>query len=230
MKGQNMKSNARIAGGLILLSFITGLLSVSPGVDSVDYLTEAAAQSNQTIAAALYQFILAIIYVGIALLFFPVFSKLNKKLAVSFLGFRIIATTLMLVGTVLLLSILVLSQGYVNHPTPDTHTLHIIGNMLRYSRDYFNHVFMVLVLGISNLIAYYLFFRSRLIPSWISIWGMVGTLLSMTASVLLMFQVVDVITTEYLILNTPTAIVELLLGFWLIFKGWNTRDLPFVHE
>ncbi|KAB2815617.1 DUF4386 domain-containing protein [Phaeocystidibacter marisrubri] len=225
-----MKSNARIAGGLILLSFITGLLSVSPGVDSADYLTEAAGQSNQTIAAALYQFILAIIYVGIALLFFPVFSKLNKMLAVSFLGFRIIATTLMLVGTVLLLSILVLSQGYVNHPTSDTHTLHIIGNMLRYSRDYFNHVFMVLVLGISNLIAYYIFFRSRLIPSWISIWGMVGTLLSMTASVLLMFQVFDVITTEYLILNTPTAIVELLLGFWLIIKGWNTRDLPFAHE
>lgn len=226
-------NNARIAGGLILLSFIAGLLSVAPGVDSLNYLTEAAMQSNQTIAAALCQFILAIIYVVIALLFYPTLSRLYKTLAISFLTFRIIATSMMIVGTVLLLSILLLSQGHTRGTSHDAETLHIIGNVLKYTRDYFNHVFMVLVLGISNLLLYFLFFKSSLVPKWMSLWGVAGTLLSMFASTLLMFQVFDVISIAYLLLNAPAGLIDLILGFWLLIRGFKTSsygDLANVGE
>ena len=225
MKTIETKKNARIAGGLIILGMITGLLSVSPGVDSLEYLTQAAADANQVISAATFQFVLAIIYVGIALLFFPVLSLINKNLATGFLAFRIISTTLMVVGTVFLLSILLLSQGYISASNHNTEILEIIGNMLKYTRDYFNHVFMVLVLGISNVFLYYLFFNSKLIPQWISVLGFISTVLSMFASILLLFQVVEVITTEYLILNAPTALIELILGIWLLFKGFNLRSI-----
>lgn len=225
MKTIETKKKARIAGGLIILGMITGLLSVSPDVDSFEYLTQAAAEANKVIFAAIFQFVLALIYIGIALLFYPALAAVNKDLAIGFLSFRIIATTLMVVGTVLLLSILLLSQGHVSASGYNAETLEITGNMLKYTRDYFNHVFMVLVLGTSNVILYYLFFKSKLIPQWMSVGGFTGTVLSIAASILLLFQVVDVITTEYLILNAPTALIELLLGIWLLFKGFKLQNI-----
>lgn len=82
---------------------------------------------------------------------------------------------------------------------------------------------MILVLCAGNFMFYILLLKSKLIPKWLSIWGLLGYLLSAIASVLILFQVVEVITTEYLVLNVPTAIQELILGIWLITKGFDQR-------
>ena len=50
-------------------------------------------------------------------------------------------------------------------------------------------------------------------------------MLSAIASVLVLFRVVDIITTEYMILNIPTALQELILAIWLIVKGFDKRVL-----
>lgn len=215
----------RLVGVFMLLSMLIGVLSVSPAIDSAEYLTEAAANSNQVILASIHQFLLALIYIVIALLLYPILKGIEKNFAIGFLSFRIIASTLMIVGTVLLLSILLISQGYTSTSNHNAANLEIIGNMLKHTRDYFNHIFMVLFLGVSNLILYYIFFKSKIVPQWISVWGLLGTALSIIASILLLFQVVEVITLKYLILNAPTAVLELILGLWLLFKGFEYRAL-----
>ncbi|MDF1547862.1 MAG: DUF4386 domain-containing protein [Bacteroidales bacterium] len=225
MKIKATKYNAKIAGGLIILGMVTGLLSISPDVDSTDYLTQAAENANQVVFAAVFQFVLALIYLGIALFLFPILTKVSKALTVAFISFRIIATCLMIFGTMLLLSVLSLSQGYVTSSNADMSTLGIIGNMLKHTRDYVNHVFMVLILGASNAILYYLFFKSKFLPLWLPVWGIIGTFLTILASFLILFQIIDVITSEYLILNAPTAVLEIILGIWLIVKGFNKRAL-----
>ena len=94
-----------------------------------------------------------------------------------------------------------------------------MGNLLKVTRDYINHIFMVLALGAGNLLLYVLFLRTKLIPSWLSIWGILGILPAIFASVLLLFHQIEVITPQYLVLNMPTALFELVLGFWLMLKG-----------
>lgn len=89
----------------------------------------------------------------------------------------------------------------------------VFGNVLKITRDYINHVFMVFALGIGNLMLYVLFFKSSLIPKWLSIWGVIGTVLSIGASVLLLFGTIEVITIKYLALNAPTGFFEIVLGF-----------------
>ncbi len=213
---------AKLVGALMLLGMITGILSVAPNIDATDYLTRAATAPRQIIIAAVFQFLLAMIYVGIALALFPILYKVQKSWATGFLSFRIITASLMIPGTLLLLCILVLSQEFMVTPDADSATLSVIGNMLKYGRDCLNHIFMVSVLGTSNLLLYALFFKSRLVPKWLSIWGLIGTALSILASLLLLFQVVEVITPEYLVLNLPTAVLEMVLGGWLVVKGFGS--------
>jgi hypothetical protein len=216
----NNTKKIRVAGLLYLLGMLAGVFSVSPAIDSSEFLTNAVANSNQVIFAAIFQFVMALSYIGIAILLYPTLRKFSRTLAIGFLSFRISAVTLSVIGTILILSILALSREFVQYPSTDTSALQPLGNVFKASRDSINHVFMVLVLGIGNLMLYILLIKSKLIPVWLSVWGLVGTSLSAIASILVLFQVVEIITSEYLALNAPTALQELVLGLWLMFKGF----------
>lgn len=220
----------RFAGLLFIAAMVAGIFSVAPSIDSTKYLTEAAANSNNVIVDAFFQFVMSLAYLGVAILLYPTIKKFDGSLAIGFLSFRIIAATLVVFGTILLLSILALSQEFVYNSPESSLDLKALGNVLKIKRDYINHVFMVLVLCIGNLMLYVVLIKSNLVPKWLSVWGLFGTLFSAIASVLIMFQSIDIITPEYLILNIPTAILELVLGMWLIVKGFNQKTLEIIKE
>tara|TARA_Y100001934_G_C12313091_1_gene755973 strand:+ start:607 stop:1293 length:687 start_codon:yes stop_codon:yes gene_type:complete len=217
MSGTSFTRPLRFVGALILLTFVTGLFSVAPAIDSPNYLLEARGNFDQSIFAALNQFVLALIYLAIALVLYPLLASFNKALTISFLSLRIVATTLMIMGTLQLLSILSLSQNIAQTNPMELETLSTLGSILKTNRDNLNHVFMVLVLATSNLLLYYLLYVSKCIPKWLSISGFLASVLSILASILLLFQVYDVISSAYLILNAPTALVELTLASGLLF-------------
>lgn len=216
----------RLAGCLILAGLFTGVFSVAPAIDSAKYLTEAAVNNNQVLVAAICQFLMSLAYIGIAILLYPSLRNFGGSLSVGFLSLRIIAATLVIFGTILLMSVLVLSKEYRGNPAHSTLPLQAIGEVLKLTRDYINHVFMILVLCTGNLMFYTLLLKSKLVPVWLSVWGILGNILSALASILWLFHVVDIITPEYLILNAPTAIQELILGIWLIAKGFDKKLLP----
>lgn len=92
---------------------------------------------------------------------------------------------------------------------------------MREGRDLVNHVALFLALGIGDLMLYYILYRSKLIPRWLSGWGFIGIALAMSASLLLMFRFVVVITPTYIILTLPWALQQMVLAVWLIFRGFN---------
>ena len=92
-----LKNNVKLAGLLIILGMIAGILSIASSVDSPKYLTEAAANTTQVSIAALFQFILSLTYVCFAILLYPIVKKYNKSLALGFLSFRIIAGVVLIV-------------------------------------------------------------------------------------------------------------------------------------
>lgn len=218
-----LKNNIKLAGFLIILGMITGILSIASAVDSPNYLTEAAANATQVSTAALFQFILCLTYIGFAIVLYPIVKKYNQVLALGFLSFRIISGVVLIIGTAILLSILVISQEFVKSSSENLWAFEAFGNVLKIIRDYINHMFMVFTIGIANLMLYILFLKTKLIPKWLAVWGILGVVLSMLASVLLLFNIVDVITVEYLVLNAPTGLFEFVLGIWFFFKGFNTK-------
>lgn len=209
----------KMAGLLVLLGLLAGILSISPAVDSKEYLTEVVVDSFGVRMSAVFQFILFLTYIGFALLLFPIVKRKYPEMALGFLCSRIIAGGILILGIVIMLSIMVLGQELEVFDMARAGSMKSVANMLKEIRDQINHVFMVLVLGTGNLMMYWMLLRSGLLPQWLSLWGIFGALMSMDASILVLFDHVDVITKEYLLLNAPTALFELLFGLWLLIKG-----------
>ncbi len=225
-----LKRDSRTAGGLILLGITAGILSVAPAIDSPDYLNEASAHATQVRLNALFQFIMAIAYLGFALTLYPLLKKYNEKLALGFLSFRIIAVVFILVGVIFLLLILSVSQEYVMSGNPDSQCFKSIGALLYAGRDLVNHVIMIIALNIGGIMLFILLIQSRLIPIWLSGWGLLGATLTILASLLIMIGFIEVITPIYIILNSPIIVQELTLAIWLIFKGFNSLTIASKNE
>lgn len=221
----SLRNKSRLIGILIIAAMLAGVLSVAPSIDSAAYLTEAAKHQTQVMNAALFQFVMALIYFAIAILLYPIIKPYGENLARSFFGLKIMATILVVISTVFLVSLFELSLEYLRLAPQDSLAFEAFGKVLKTTRDQVNHVFMILILCLGNIALFALLIKAKLIPTWISYLGIFGALLSSVASILVLFRVFDIITTQYLAMNAPTALADLALSIWLIAKGFNASGL-----
>jgi hypothetical protein len=223
-----MNSNRKrtiIAGALYIVGTVAGVLSIAPAADDADYLLKASSNANQVLLGALFQFIMTIAYVGFTITLFPILRKQNESFALGFLSFRIIAAVLNIIGFIILLLLLSLSQQFVKAGTPNLSYFQTLGDLLRTGRDFVNHVAMILATSVAGLMFYILLFQTKLIPRWLSLWGLLGTLFTIIASLLIMFHKVDIITSTYIVLNLPLILLEIVLAIWFIVKGFNPSSI-----
>lgn len=215
------RKTAIIAGILIIIGMIAGMLSIVPSVESLDYLTEVSANQNQVLSGAFFQFALVPIYIGFALVLYPILRKYSKSLALGFVSFRIIAGVFQIVGVIALPIFILLSQGFIESNASDLLYFQFFGDALKLGRDLANHVGVMLATGLGNLILFYLFYKTKLIPRWLSGWGLVGNTLAMLASFLILFRFIDVISPHFIVLTILLVLQEIVLAIWLIVKGFN---------
>ena len=173
--------------------------------------------------STLFQFIKSLAFVGFAIILYPILRKSKESLALGFLSFRIMAAVLNTIGFICLLLLLSLSQEYIRGRATDLSYYQILGNLLRSGRDFVNHIAMILTVSVGNLMFYLLLFQTKLIPRWISLCGFIGTIFTITASLLIMFHIIDIITPIYIALNLPLILLEIVLAIWLIAKGLDSN-------
>jgi hypothetical protein len=70
------------------------------------------------------------------------------------------------------------------------------------------------------LMFYVLLYQSRLVPRWLSIWGLVGAALSIAAALGTMFGL-----SSLGVLSLPIFLQEMVMAVWLIAKGFNPSAL-----
>ena len=124
-------------------------------------------------------------------------------------------------GVIFLLLILTLSQEYVRARAPAASYFQTLGALLQAGRDLVNHIAMILAVSFGGLMYYWLLYQSQLIPRWLSGWGLLGTALTIVATLLVLFRLIGILTTGYMVLNLPMAMQEMVLAVWLIVKGFN---------
>jgi hypothetical protein len=217
---ENNRKSTLLAGILYLASFVSGMLSIAYAIDDPAYLTRAAAESTQTTWAALFQFLVTIAYLGVAIILYPVLKKHAERLALGVLSFSITSAVCNITGIIMVLLILALSKNYVKTPNPDHELYQLIGGLLHTGRDLINHFAMVVTQCISSIILYLILYTNRLIPKWISLWGIVGSAMAIAASIGVLFSLLDVLTPAYMGINVPLVLQQIVFAFWLIIKGF----------
>ena len=209
-----------LAGVLYFLGILAGLLSVVPVIDTPDYLVQITAHAGQVTSGAFFQFLMMVAYVGMTIALYPILKRHNESLALGYVGFRIVAAAFIVIGVILLLLLLTLSWEFVKAGAPELSHFQTIGELLRTGRDLVNHVGMILVLSMGGILFYFLLYQTRLVPRWLSGWGLAATAVTIVASCLFMFGVVDLMTSVYMAL--PLALQEMIFAVWLIAKGFHS--------
>ncbi len=215
------KNTAKVFGLLLIAGLAFGIFSSLPALEQPDYLIKLAPIRVQVLMAVFCQFAMATVYACIAVLLYPIIKKYSETMALGYFGFRIIAAAFLFAGIVSLLLLLSLSESYVAAGQPDVVYFQTTGKLLREGRDWMNHVAMILPWCIGGLILYYCFLKMKLVPQWLSVWGILGNTLSLVATLLLLFDLLKIVTPAYFIMNTPTALFELVLAVFLLIKGFN---------
>ena len=217
------RKKIKIAGSLIILGIIIGILSIVPSVESDRFLEEVYPNKNQVLTGGIFQFFLVPIYVGFSLLLYPTLKQYSKTLSIGFVGFRFMAATFQLSGIILLPIFVLLSQEYSSASTSEITIYESAGDILRLFRDLTNHLGVILATGLGNLLFYMILYKEKLVPKWITIWGFLGNIIIMAASFLIIFQLIEVISTEYGLMSIPLVVQEIVLAIWLLTKGLITK-------
>jgi hypothetical protein len=123
-----------------------------------------------------------------------------------------------MIVVVCLMSLLTLSQQFTTMAAADRTSLQAIGDLLVSTRDHAG-LLAVFAFCLGALMYYYLLFQSRLVPQWLSGFGIVAIILMMAACVLALFSGNRI--TSYIPLAAPIAVQEMVLGVWLIVKGFT---------
>jgi len=113
-----------------------------------------------------------------------------------------------------------LSQEAVNAGTPGSSAYEVPGAVLKAAPDWLAPL-ALLAFGAGALCYYWVFYRSRLIPRWLSAWGLVAIALVMVSAFLVMFRLIEDFSTPQLVLAAPIGVQEMVLAVWLIAKGFN---------
>jgi hypothetical protein len=231
-KGESkMNSNKKMAiivGVLFITATVAAIVSgafLLPILEAPDYLAKVSANETQVMIGALFYFIMAAAGAGIAIPMYPILKKYNEGMALGSVGFRIIEGAIFMVGVICVLLLVTLSQEFVNAGAPDASYFQTLGELLLAGYTIDQAVVPgVFAFSLGALMYYYIFYQSKLVPRWLSVWGLIGVTLGIVNGLFDMFGGIPNETISML-LDLPIFVNEMVLAVWLIVKGFNTSAI-----
>ena len=213
------KKTAILVGLLFIIATLTSSLSIwltEPILEATNLLKAFSDNSNRISVAAILMLIDAIAVVFIAILLFPILKEKSERIAIGYIGMRVMEGILFVAYVAVLLTVLSISKEYSISYSQDESSFKTIGQSLLALAEWAFDIGLGIIFTISALLLNYLLFRFELVPKWLSAWGFLGALITMTI-VLLKFY--DIQVTEAL--DSVIGIQEMVFAVWLIVKGFN---------
>jgi hypothetical protein len=223
---KNYRLNAIMAGALYIFGTVAGVLSITVvgGFPEEGFTLQLAADPSGHMLGAFLIFVMGVSLASMPLFLYPVFRRHSEALALGMLVFRG-----PLEGTFYLISAIAwVAMGAIGSHiaigTADAVTLEAIGAVIQRSSDQLDDLGSILFL-VGAACLYIVLFRTKLIPRWLSLWGLIAAVPYFANSLLGFF---DFPTTE--LLYIPLAIQEIVMGGWLIILGFNRDAVTRLNE
>ena len=220
-----MMNSNKILARIFGISFLIGYISYGVGFGLLNSLInspESLLLINQSknlviFEAGIMMAVFAPINIVLGIIMIPIFKPVNQTLAYGYLSSAIAPTVLLIVGAVFLLLLVPLSDTYVEASLGDKKHIELIF-MLCKKANFYSYQIAMVVWGIGGLLFSYLLLISKLVPKWLSIWGLVGYVIFISGAFFALFGIsIDVI------LDIPGGLFEIYLSIRFIVKGFDTQ-------
>lgn len=217
------RATATLVGVLYLTGTAAGLASVvvtGAGRDGPDHLASAASIGVRLPIGALLVLTMGLALALIPVVAFPVLRRTSERLALGYLIFRgaLEASCYVIVAA----AWLVLFHLARDHDPAgaESGALRVAGSVLVDTGEVMGMLVTITFL-IGAAMFYAVLHRSRLVPRWLSGWGLVAIAPYLAVGLLKIFGVVDTLSVTESVLSAPLALQELVLAVWLITRGFR---------
>lgn len=213
------RTTARVVGLLFILASATAIAggALLLPLDEPDFLSATAAAEGQIVSGFLLELVLVLSVVGIAVMIYPILRRWDEGLGMAYIGARTVEAILLLAASVS--GLVVLSLARTSGTTGEAGVL-ALGNSILATREWTYLIGSLVALGVSALILNSVLLRARLVPTWLSLWGLAGGALILVRGIVEMYGVdLDGLTQG--ILAAPIAVQEMVFALWLIIKGFD---------
>ena len=217
------RNTARMAGALFLIAMVASLAGgaiVNSSLSAPDPFSTVLENESLLLFGVFLEILNALAVVGIAILMFTVIRQENESMAAGYLGFRVIEAVFCSFIVIAPLSVITLSQDFSIPGNPGAVGLDALGALSRVMRSAVVDWLIPVFFSLGALVLYIFLFRSKRLPRFISVWGLIsaGLIVVMIVMLFLSFKMSLGMNMAFAM---PIILNEIFLGIWLIAKGFN---------
>ena len=218
------RAAATTAGVLYIVGTVAGIFSkvvaYFPVRDADDPLAYAMAHSDAVATGALFVLVMGLSLAFVPVVLFPVLRQVNDLLATGYLIIRgAVETVIYVILAIVLLLLVPLGETMTAGSGTNTPAGVRLGLLVIDADD--ASAVLTLVFCLGAVLFYVLLFRSRIVPRWISMWGLVGVPFYAAAYLLAMYGAVGTNSSAQNLLQVPLFVQEMVLAVWMIARGFR---------
>lgn len=222
-EGRTRRSDraAASAAGILFLvsyaSFTVGTVLVEPmrGIDAD--LVGIHTQSGQLVAGLLLEFVNVAAVVGFAVVLLPYLRRGGEALAHGYVAMRVLEGAVYLIAGVATASLITLSEQAVGAGGTDAGALRA-AQVAAVGQSTWAGTLAVAPFVVGAVLLYLLLYRTRLVPRFIAVWGLIAV------GLIVALNLMGTDVTELgpaALLAVPIIGNELFLAVWLIVRGFT---------
>ena len=216
------RMTATFVGAMYVAGFVVGIggnMMIQSTISAPDHLSTVVANSLMVTIGAILWLLAVIGDVAHGVLMFPVLKPHSERTAIGYLAFRIVDAVFIAIMVLLLLLQIPLGSEYLKTAANGTAYLQALSAVTVQGSQYAYAIGMS-ALGVAGLMLCYTLYKSKLVPRFFAIWGLVGY------AVILVGMLSEITGSGLgLISSLPGGLWEVSIGVWLIAKGFNSSAI-----
>lgn len=217
------RTATRIAGVLFIIATVSssaGFVLLDPVLDDADLMASVATNETRIVIAGFLLLLDAIAVVIIPVLLFPIFRRRSETMARLYPVSRVVESVVLVIAVVGLLGLVTLSREY-GDSSSDAASLDVSSTALLGVYEWGALLGIMLFFGMAGLLLNAFLFQTRLVPRWLSVWGLLSVALLPIEGVFEAFE-----ATGLGFMSAPFAVQEMVFAVWLIVRGLDSFPTP----
>jgi hypothetical protein len=213
------RQTARVAGALFIAATVPFSISVAllaPVLEAPDFLVQLARSQSRVAAGVLLEIVNHVSVVAISIVLYPVLSRFSERLALGYVAARSIEAALFAVVTTNLLTLIQLSRG-------GGAGSEALSAVLMAGHDWNQVTLPFVAFALGALVLNYTLYRTRLVPRWMSVWGLLAAGSILVARLILLGGV-EISAATVTAMDAPIFAQEMVFAVWLIARGFSLAE------